>query len=110
MNYEEIIEKSLNKSFEEIQEIAILLRESMRQYFSRMLIDNDEENPMLCDIIINSPENFGLNDAQIPHLTGLFSLLNEGIIYIQIDNDEYIEFDEFSLDTLYWIIKSIEEQ
>lgn len=53
MDEESMLELAGNRSMEEIESVKDFLLMSIRQYFSRILINTDEYNHYLCDIPVN---------------------------------------------------------
>ena len=79
-----------------------LLRESIRKYISRMLMDTSEDNPMNCNITLEYEEAFGLSTLQIPRITSMWQHPTEGLMYFVYDEDENsaLEFDHMLLEDL----------
>ena len=63
---EQIIELGQNRSLEEIKNMLSIVRESIRQFFSRLLMDTSVDNPKQCRIIISTPEDMGLSELLKP--------------------------------------------
>ena len=81
-------------------------REQLRKKFSALLIDTSEEHPMECNIPFG--DSYGLSTLELPTVIGMFQIPTEGIIYFQIEGVQYpMEFDEFSVDDLKEILKSL---
>ena len=79
-------------------------REQLRKKFSSILMDTSEENPLECYIPFG--DSYGLSTLQLPTVTSMFQIPNEGIIYFQIEGVQYpMEFDEFSNAELKEILK-----
>ena len=93
-------EKAMNKSKKEIEEMYNVLKESIRCFLSRMLIDNEQDR-----------EAFGLGELQKLHVDKMYQT-NEGLIWIHFegcDEESWSEIDEFSVDDLVDFIHQIEE-
>lgn len=109
LSYEQIIELAHNKSCEEIVNIALLLDESIRQYFSRLLVDTDAENPKQCYHIISTPEDMGLSDLEKPTLVSMYQDPSEGYIYLLFEgNEKYVELEELETHFAIYIIQQID--
>lgn len=102
--------KTSNKSVAEIKTIyhsqyqfmEKMLRESIRKYLSRMLMDTSEDNPMNCSITLEYEEAFGLSSLQFPRITSMWQHPTEGLMYFVYDEDENsaLEFDHMLLEDL----------
>lgn len=111
LNYVQIIELAHNRSYEEICNMTILLKESIRQYFSRLLMDTDAENPKQCWYILDTPESVGLSDALKPTLVSMYQDPSEGYIYFLFEGcEEYESFDYYDISVLFDILSAIERE
>lgn len=106
---EQIVELAHNQSHQAILNISHFLEESIRQYFSRLLMDTDAENPLTCHYVIETPEDCGLSDLEKPTLISMYQDPTEGYMYFLFEGtEEYCDFEEFSLSALMLIINAIE--
>jgi hypothetical protein len=104
-------EKAMNKSKKEIEEMYNVLKESIRCFLSRMLIDNEQGNPLKCSYVFGDREAFGLGELQKLHVDKMYQT-NEGLIWIHFegcDEESWSKIDEFSVDDLIDFIHQIEE-
>lgn len=110
--------KSQNKSvlemetmFEQYNYLDQLLRESMRNYLSRELMDTSEDNPRVETICLVNAEGFGLSTLNFPWIYKLWQHPTEGIIYFAYDKEgkEIVEFDHMLTEDLLTICKHIGE-
>ena len=109
MTHEQIIELGQNSSLEEIKNMVSIVRESIRQFFSRMLMDTSADNPKQCRITISTPEDMGLSDMLKPTVIAMYQDPVEGIIYFLFEGcSDYEEFDNIDNDTLMQIMEEIE--
>lgn len=102
--------KSRNKEVSEIKKMyesqycfmEQLIRESIRKYISRTLMDTSEESPFDCKICIQPKEGFGLSTLNYPWITKIWQDPTEGIIYFVYDGDteNALEFDLMLLEDL----------
>lgn len=103
-----------NKSLEEIQEMYRALeeqeshlRQCIRERLSAILMDTSEENPLQCDIVLDS-EAFGLSTNEMTRVIKLFQHPSEGIICFIIEGFEYpLDMDTFSTYDLITILKHL---
>ena len=88
-----------------------LLKESIRHYLSRLLIETDEENPLECKICLSNTEGFGLSTLNFPWIYQIWQHPVEGIIYFSFnpDGSEAVEFDNMVLEDLITICKELDE-
>lgn len=110
--------KTNNKSVADIKQMyhsqyqfmKKLLRESIRKYLSRILMDTSEDNPMNCNITLDCEEAFGLSTLQIPRITRMWQHPTEGILYFEYEEDEniIIEFDFMILEDLVIICEYLD--
>lgn len=105
------IEQGMNKSYVEIRKMYDIVKSSIRQYFSRMLIDNNDNNRLDCWYpIFRNQEYFGLSENNMPYVNQMYQD-SEGRIWIHIDGydkDSFNELDEFSTDDIIDFIEQIE--
>ena len=109
MTQEQIIELSQNRSLEEIKSMVSIVRESIRNFFSRMLMDTSADNPKQCRITIYTPEDMGLSDMLKPTVIAMYQEPVEGIIYFLFEGcSNYEEFDNIDNDILMQIMEEID--
>lgn len=109
--------KCINKSVVDIKEYFMqyqylekLLRESIRKYLSKLLINTSEDNPLKCKICLISEEGFGLSTLNFPWIYEIWQHPTEGIIYFNYDQDEedLVEFDHMLLEDLVTICRELD--
>jgi hypothetical protein len=110
---DEEMEMCANKTISDINAEAIKLnkleervRQMLRDFFSRLLADHDENNPMEVDITIEPKEAFGLSSLLLPHLSKMWMNPTEGWITFYIDDVE-TDFDYLPTDELLQIANEI---
>jgi hypothetical protein len=94
--------------FEQYNYYNKLVRESMRNYLSKELIDTSEDNPRIKSICLINAEGFGLSTLDFPWIYKLWQNPTEGIIYFAYDNEDIVEFDYMSTKDLLTICKFLE--
>jgi hypothetical protein len=109
----EEMEMCANKTISDINAEAVKLnkletrvRQMLRDFFSRLLTDHDEDNPMEVDITIEPKEAFGLSSLELPHLSEVWMNPTEGWITFYIDDVE-TDFDYLPTDELLLIANEI---
>lgn len=111
---DEEMEMCANKTIADINAEAIKLnkleervRQMLRDYFSRLLMNHDEENPLEVKITIQPKEAFGLSSNDLPHLSEMWMNPTEGWITFCID-DVATDFDWMPTEELIQIANEIE--
>ena len=108
--------KSQNKSvvemetmFEQYNYLDKLLRESMRNYLSRELINTSEDNPRVETICLVNADGFGLSPINFPWIYKLWKNPTDGIIYFAFDKEgkDIVKFDHMLTEDLLTICKHI---
>lgn len=108
---EQIIELGQNRSLEEIKNMLSIVRESIRQFFSRLLMDTSADNPKQCRITISTPEDMGLSELLKPTIIAMYQEPTDGVIYFLFEGcSDYEEFDNIDNDALMQIMEEIEEE
>lgn len=101
---EEMEALTLNRTFDEIYNYyteeywpkEFMLRQMIRNYFSRYLMDNDEDNPKEVDIIVELDNACGMSSLEMPRIKKMWQ--ENGIIWCQEDwQDNPIDFDDYSI-------------
>ena len=107
------MEMCANKTISDINAEAIKLnkldervRQMLRDFFSRLLANHDEDNPMKVNITIEPKEAFGLSSLELPHLSEMWMNPTEGWITFYIDDVE-TDFDYLPTDELLLIANEI---
>jgi hypothetical protein len=94
---------TLNKNVTDINNMMTILRESVRHFISKMLM----ETTMNCNLILGEDEAQGLSTLQMPTINKIFED-NEGIIWLQFEGtQEPTELDEFPIETQIEIINKL---
>ena len=106
---EEIMEEAMNKTYEEIELMNIVIRESIRLYFSRKIADLGENGIINQAFLLEPPDSFGISDNQKPCVTRIEES-NEGIITFNIADDGEYDFDNMDIDSLMYIAYQLKDQ
>lgn len=108
-NNKEMVE--ITKYHEQYKMLETLIKESIRKYLSRKLINISEENPLECNICLVKDEGIGLSTLNFPWVYKMWQHPTEGIIYFKFDttNDDPVEFDSMLLEDLIIICKELDE-
>ena len=111
---DEELESCANKSVAEINAEAVkmnkyesLVRQMIKDYFSRLLTSTSEDNPLLVNISIEVKDSFGLSSLNLPSLTEMWQHPSEGVITFVIDDVE-TDFDVMYTDDLIYILNQLE--
>lgn len=107
---------TLNRSLAEIKSAYLSLltdednvREMMRNWFSRYLMDTNENNVVECHICLEDVETFGLSSNDIPHIIGMWQFPIEGYIVFNMRGGYQLDFDDMDTDQLLMIMEECEE-
>lgn len=106
------IEQGINKSYVEIRKMYDIVKSSIRQYFSRMLMDYDENNRLDCFYpIFRNQDYFGLGELEKPFINQMYQM-NDGTIWLHIDGmlDTWNELDDFDIEDIVEFIGNIENE
>ena len=110
--------KAMNKNVTELESMHVqykflenMLRESVRKYLSRILMNTSVENPLKTKICLVNSEAFGLSSLNFPWIYYMYQDLTEGIIYFGFDetDSEPVEFDAMLLEDLITICKELDK-
>lgn len=106
---------TMNKNLAEIKSAYLSLlatedevREMIRNWFSRNLMDTNEDNPVECHICLEDEETFGLSSNDIPHIIGMWQFPVEGYIIFNMRGGYQLDFDELETDQLLAIMEDSE--
>lgn len=112
---DEELETCANKTLAEINAEAVkmnkyeaLVRQMLRDYFSRHLAKHSEDNPLEVNITIQPQEAFALSSLELPRLTEMWQHPSEGWITFVIDEIE-TDFDNVYTDELINIANQFEK-
>ena len=75
-------------------------REILRRKFSALLMHNDSDDPIKCNIKFDPEDAFGLSSNNLPKVIYIFQDPIEGIIYFGLDGDCTVEFDDIDSEIL----------
>ena len=106
------IEQGMNKSYIEIKKMYDIIKSSIRQYFSRMLMNHDENNRLDCFYpIFRNQDYFGLGELEKPFINQMYQM-NDGTIWLHIDGmlDTWNELDDFDIEDIIEFIGNIENE
>ena len=103
-----------NKTYSEIKEYfnssydEDTMREMLRNYFSRNLMDTNQDNIIKCEFPLDSEESFGLSTLQMPWVKGMWQHQSEGYIMFVFEGDDYeLEMDDLSVYELIQILDHV---
>ena len=114
---EEQIEKANNMTLEQIKqermkakEIENVCIEGCRHLISRHLMDTSEDNPLECDICLDTEDAIGLSTLEMLHVEKMFQDPSEGIIYFKYrGSDDVKDIDDMQTEELIIIAEWLEE-
>lgn len=98
--------QEINTRYEHVKKEEETLRESVRHFLSRHLMDTSEEKPMECSIVIEH-EACGLSDLEKTTIDRMYQD-GEGIIWVYFFGDPIgMEIDDVPLECLIEIVNHI---
>ena len=99
--------KDIEVMYDQYSQLELLLRESMRHYLSRLLMDHTK--PLTCSICLQTPDGFGLSSNDYPHVRRIYQDPMDGIIYFSFNTEgsNWIKFDNMNTDYLLIICREI---
>lgn len=107
-------EQAANKSFddiysfytEEFYPMEYFMRSMIRQYLSRNLMDTSEDNPLECDITVETDNACGLSSLEMPRISKMYQ--ENGIIWCEVD-DVWADLEDFSVYEQMSILESFKD-
>ena len=96
---------------EQYKTLETLIKESIRKYLSKKLMNTSVENPLQTKICLVNSEGFGLSSLNFPWIYYIYQDPIEGVIYFGFDetDSEPAEFDEMLLEDLITICKELDK-
>lgn len=108
------MERLMNKTFEEIMTAYNErinrdddIREMIRMYLSRLLMNTSEENKFVCEFPLDTHECCGLSSLQMPWVTAMWQDPAEGFITFIIDEKSKRDFDDMDIEELISVVKGV---
>ena len=111
------MEHLMNKTASEINEFYNLgmlvdddIRQMIRYYFSRHLMDTSESNVMDVSIPFTPNDTFGVSTNDMLRITYMYQDPSEGYIVFVIEYETEIDFDDIDTNTLINIMNEFDEK
>lgn len=102
-----IAELAGNRCIEEILDLEVLLRQSIRLFLSRLLAHTDADNPYSCNIRYNGLHNVNKSIDQTV-ITHVWQDPVEGVIVFALnDSDKVIDLADIILEDQIYILESL---
>jgi hypothetical protein len=103
------MEHLMNKCPYDIKRLAKTMseddvRQMIRFYFSRNLMDTSAENQMKVDIVLETDETFGLSTNDMLRINSIWQDPCEGYIIFEFEGGNWIDFDDLSVNELIRIM------
>ena len=103
------MEHLMNKCPDEIKRLAKTMseddvREMIRFYFSRNLMDTSAENQIKVDIVLETDETFGLSTNDMLRIVSIWQHPSEGIITFVLNGGKELDFDDVDTSDLFKIM------
>ena len=115
MTDQELFNAAANKTLMEIKQISDeeVQRQAIRYYFNRMLMNYDDENPLVLPelLYLNTGDEVGLSSNDQLQVRAFSMTEGEGYINIWINGseDDPIDIDELSNECLIDLLEQYEE-
>lgn len=108
------MEDLMNKCPLEIKRLAKTMsdedvREMIRFYFSRNLMETSEDNQMEVDIIIEDDYTFGLSTNDMLRIVSIWQHPTEGFITFVLNGNIEIDFEDIETSTLLKIMTDFDD-
>jgi hypothetical protein len=100
--------QEIKNSFLDLMKHEDELRGSMRNYLSRALMFNDENNKLECNICLDIPEAMGLSSLNMPWVDEVWQDTANGYINFKLDTGAIVDFDDLSTQELMGFIEDLE--
>lgn len=103
----------MNKTYSEIKEYfnssydEDTMREMLRNYFSRNLMNTNQDNIIKCYFALETDEAFGLSTLQMPWVKGMWQHPSEGYIVFSFEGGQEMEMDDLSVEELMKILENV---
>ena len=103
----------MNKTYSEIKEYfnssydEDTMREMLRNYFSRNLMDTNQDNIIKCEFTLETDEAFGLSTLQMPWVKGMWQHPSEGYTVFVFEGGQEMEMDDLSVEELMKILGNV---
>ena len=94
------------RMYEDFQQMDGNIREAIRMFLSRTLMDYCYPNFYNCDIAIENKDMCGLSSLDMPWIVKMWQDKCEGIIYFIFDDGRELEFDEMETHELMQVVES----
>lgn len=109
------MEHLMNKTLDEIKNAYNKLRndeddirEMIRMYLSKRLMDTSEGNKLECDIALDTKDCCGLSSLDMPWIIAMWQHPTEGCITFLTDTRRKRDFDDMDTEELMIIVDAID--
>ena len=96
------------KLYEEIRAKESEIRNSIRCYLSRHLMDTSETNKIEVNFVVEPENTFGLSSLLLPEIRFMWQDPCEGWITCEMDSGRKVDIDDFDLYELQQIVKDFD--
>lgn len=98
----------MNKTIKDLLKMQEELNQSIRNFYSRNLIDTSSNNPLNVSITLTIPDTFGLSSNDMLRIEKIWQHPTEGYIDMKIYGSETIlSFEQFSNEELLYIAEEL---
>lgn len=93
-----------------LRQTEINLREMIRNYFSRQLMDTNENEKMEVDIVVDVEDTIGLSSLELPNIIKMWQHPTEGWITFETYGGWESDFDDWTTRELMQIMNDFDEK
>jgi hypothetical protein len=91
-----------------IQNETFILRQAIREYISRLIMNSSEESPAILNFNLEVEESCGLSSLQMPYASVVWQDSPDGTIYVMID-ENIVDLDDIAVSEQIQILRHLIE-
>ena len=99
----------IRRAFESLSFAQFVFRQMCHDYFLMKLAGTSEDKPLVCNIILEPEESFGLSSLQLPNITRMWR--EDGAIWFEEEGNETQpnHFDYYRNEELLQIVEQLNQ-
>lgn len=102
-------EEDIRQTEKKLRQTENKLRQMIRNYFSRQLMDTNENEKMDVDIVVDVEDAMGLSSLELPNIIKMWQHPTEGWITFETYGGGEYDFDDWTTEELVQIINDFVE-
>lgn len=103
------IEEDIRQREEKLRQREENIREMIRNYFSKQLMDTNENEKMDVDIVVDVEDAMGLSSLELPNIIKMWQHPTEGWITFETYGDGEYDFNDWTTRELVQIMNDFDE-